>query len=72
MARPSTRRSDILPLFVAEELAAIARVEQARAELAARIGALAPHSHRRIALEARLASLTVEALRLETALEGRR
>lgn len=67
MARAQTSPT-VLPLFAVDEIRAIERLQAARDQLTRRILALPPHSHRRIALQDRLAELTAQQLALEAKL----
>lgn len=67
----SVLRPPAPPLLTWPERAEIARLADERASLAVRVAALRPHSHRRVALQARLAELTERQLRAEQALAQR-
>lgn len=54
----------LAPLFVWREQGEIDRIQEQRDLLIKRINRLRPHSHARIALQARLQQLTVEQLEL--------
>lgn len=69
MAR-APQRPAVLPLFAVKELRAIEQLQAARDQLTRRILALPPHSHRRIALQGRLAEMTARQLELEAKLRG--
>lgn len=62
------RQPEILPLLVWTEQAEIDRLQGERDELQRRIALLQPHSHRRVELEARLRLVTVNQLKIQTAI----
>ncbi len=62
MARAETH--SVVPLFVWREQSEIDRLQVQREALIARMERLRPHSHARVALQARLQQLTAEQLQL--------
>lgn len=64
MPRPSSTKSESLPLLSWPENSQIDALENDRRLLIKRIEKLPPHAHRRIQLEARLIQFTHEQIRL--------
>ncbi|WP_224825582.1 hypothetical protein [Cognatishimia sp. MH4019] len=62
--------AQVLPLFAAPEISRLDQLNAQRVALSGRIEKLAPKSHKAIALRARLAELTNEALALECQLHN--